>query len=104
MLLLLWSPTDARKRLEVEVGHRKGQAGTQAPPSPQVSDRKRPQQPQVFISERRVMGRGKGSRGSTGKQSTGIQPTGSGTKSARVSRVVRPPRGMVGDARCTRAG
>ena len=59
MLLLLWSPTDARKRLDVEVGHRKGQAGTQAPPSPQVSDRKRPQQPQVFISERRAMGRGK---------------------------------------------
>ena len=44
MLLLLWSFTEARKRLEEEVGLPKGQAGTLAPPSPQDLDRKRPQQ------------------------------------------------------------
>ena len=49
MLLLLWSPTDARKRLEEDVGHRKGQAGALAPPFPQDSDRTRPQQP-CFLS------------------------------------------------------
>ena len=36
--------TEARKRLEEEVGLPKGQAGTLAPPSPQDLDRKRPQQ------------------------------------------------------------
>ena len=44
ILLLLWSFTEARKRLEEEVGLPKGQAGTLAPPSPQDLDRKRPQQ------------------------------------------------------------
>ena len=41
--------TEARKRLEEDVGLPKGQAGTLAPPSPQVSDRTQPQQLHVFI-------------------------------------------------------